>query len=165
MVEQGGYLLVSPGALVRWVRRRLVDDVLPQATIAEAAAAHLGMRESRPRFADARPRAWAFPLPLAGAREHCEAWELRLDEGACSKPGEEPDKKEELAEAREPAERGAGEAKWIRSMDRATGDASPLTTNGCEPDPLDRGKKRFHPGPVNGRRCTTPMGIEWCGGR
>jgi hypothetical protein len=100
VVKQGGYLLVSPGALVRSVRRRLVDDVLPQATIAEAAAAHLGMRESRPRFADARPRAWAFPLPLAGAREHCEAWALRLDEGACSKPGEEKEQEAQAGRAR-----------------------------------------------------------------
>jgi hypothetical protein len=87
--KQGDPLLVSPKALVRAVRSRLVDDVLAQATIAEAAAAHLGMREARPRFADARPRAWAFPLPLAASRESCEAGALRLDEGAASMPVEE----------------------------------------------------------------------------
>jgi hypothetical protein len=70
VIEQGGRLVVSPRALVRAVRSRLVDDVLAQATIAEAAAAELGMRQSRPRFADGgpRPRAWTFPLPLPAVR-------------------------------------------------------------------------------------------------
>jgi hypothetical protein len=86
LVRQGDSLLVSPRTLVATVRSRLVDDVLPQATIAEAAMTHFGMRESRPRFADSgsRPRAWAFPLPLAKARGH-----RGLDEGISTTVAEE----------------------------------------------------------------------------
>ncbi|MGH9333096.1 MAG: hypothetical protein ACRD21_05030, partial [Vicinamibacteria bacterium] len=162
VVKQGDRLLVSPRALVRVVRSRLVDDVLPQATIAEAAAAHLGMRQLRPRFVDVRPRAWAFPLPLASARENREVGELRLDEGASSKPGEE---KEVLGDAQEWSERGAGagEANRIRSTDRGASVASPLPTEKYELDPLDREKKRFHAGPAGGGRVLghlSPMDHE-----
>lgn len=148
VVKQGDHLLVSPAALVRSVRRRLVDDVLPQATIAEAAAAHLGMRESRPRFADTRPRARAFPLPLALDRETPPAGEPPVDDSASSKSGQE---EEELADGQS-AERGAGEAQWQwnRSMDRNIGVPSPLAADGYEVDPLDRRKKRLHSGPAGG---------------
>jgi hypothetical protein len=112
VVEQGDHLLVSPTALVRSVRRRLVDDVLPQATIAEAARARLGMRESRPRFGDARPRAWAFPLVLAAAGENREAGKRRLDRRVPSKPVEG---REALGEAREQTERGVGAKELDRS--------------------------------------------------
>ena len=88
VVELGDRLLVSPKSLVLAVRKRLLDDVLSQATIAEAAAAHLGMRELRHRFPDARPRAWAFPQ-RAGTRENREAVEFRRVEDVSSKPGEE----------------------------------------------------------------------------
>lgn len=72
-VEWQGRLLVSPMALVQAVRRRLVDDRLPKATIAEVAMSELGMREARPRLAeDVRPRAWAFPAQVAARSERRE---------------------------------------------------------------------------------------------
>ena len=69
VVPQGDRLLVSPTALVVAVRRRLLDDVLPRATIGEVAASRLGMRELRPRFRNGRPCAWSFPLSLLAVGE------------------------------------------------------------------------------------------------
>jgi hypothetical protein len=103
-VEQEEHMLVSPTALVGWVRKRLVDDVLPRATIAEAAAAHLGMRQVRPRFADGRPHAWAFPLPLSSVRESREAEALSVDERSPSKPVELGEAPRDLYEVTERGE-------------------------------------------------------------
>jgi hypothetical protein len=67
--ERKPCLVMSPDVVAEHVRRRLVDDVLPRATIVEAAKSLLGMRGMRPHFPDARPGGWAFPLPLPATRE------------------------------------------------------------------------------------------------
>jgi hypothetical protein len=105
VVEVEKHLLVSPNSVVLAVRRRLVDDVLSKAMVAESAVAHLGMRQVRHRFADSRPRAWAFPLPLVPARENRVTGEWRVVEGASSNTGKEGDG---MGESPDSTERSAG---------------------------------------------------------
>jgi hypothetical protein len=69
VIEKEDRLLVSAKALSEVVRRRLVDEVVSQRTIAEAAAAVLGMWKTRPDFDGKRLRAWAFPLRLSSVDE------------------------------------------------------------------------------------------------
>ncbi len=143
VVERGDRFLVSPKTLVPAVRSRLVDDVLPQATVAEAATAHLGMRQSRPRFADARTRpcAWAFPMPLAAARVYREALEAPRDERS-------------VVRRADPLQRGDAvttEAAGIESVDDGACVASSPQTAGCELDRLDGENRDSAAGSVPGR--------------
>jgi hypothetical protein len=89
VVEVKDRLLVSPKSMVLAVQRRLVDDVLSQAMVAESAAAHLGMREERHRFPEGRPRAWSFRLPPPRASESRASVESSVVEGASSNRGSE----------------------------------------------------------------------------
>jgi hypothetical protein len=67
-VVQGKKLLVRPTTLVEALQSRLVDDVVSQTTIREAAVSRLRMQVSRPRLGSGRLYAWAFPLPLPSPR-------------------------------------------------------------------------------------------------
>ncbi|MGH9323406.1 MAG: hypothetical protein ACRD3V_26425, partial [Vicinamibacteria bacterium] len=161
VVERGDHLLVNPRALVRVVRSRLVDDVLPQATIAEAAAAHLGMRQLRPRFVDVRPRAWAFPLPLAAIRENGETLESTERSAGAAEENWIRSKDRRAGVASPYRQRDASRIRWtakngvshgIRSMDRRARLASPLSTEGYEVDPMDRENELLHLDRSMGRR-------------
>jgi hypothetical protein len=139
VIEQRDRVLVSPKTLVGAVRSRLVDDVLPQAAIAEAATAHLGMRQSRPRFSDAgtRPCAWAFPRTALTSRPHRD--------GAPS-PRELENSKSE-GEATDP------DTEPVPSMDGRSAPVSPTRPELYDLDRLDGAKCDSPQDPVHGRRA------------
>jgi hypothetical protein len=63
-------LFVRPAQLVLAVRRRMVDDVLPRAVIADAARRHLEMYPTRRRLIDDKRFCWwAFPAAALAWRE------------------------------------------------------------------------------------------------